>query len=116
MMMKKEAHKTLKMPLKMIEVDRKIAPAVRWLNSFPSVHTLYSCQGSEKRKHQNPYVLFSCNKFADLCKIVNYLSQYSKTRVEIMPSCDLRTLTYQLAFANQAELETFVGRLPERFH
>jgi len=111
-----KAHITLKMPLKMIEVDKKIAPVVRWVNSFQSVHTLYSCEGSKKRSRQNPYVLFSCHKFADLCKIVNFLPHSSKTRVEVVPSCDMRALTYRLAFANQAELETFIERLPERFH
>jgi hypothetical protein len=109
--MKKEPHKTLKMPLKMIEVDEKIAPVVRWLNSYPSVHTLFSCQGSAKDKRRDPHVVFACDHFRDLCKIVNGLPSVSKskTRIEIMPSCDIRALVYRLSFVNQMGLEDFLN-------
>jgi len=115
-MRKKEKHKTLKMPLKMIEVDVKIAPVVRWLNSYPSVHTLFSCQGSAKNKRPRPYVLFACNKYFDLCNIVNHFTYPSKTVVEILPATDIRNSTYRLTFADQADLEAFVKRLPEKYH
>jgi hypothetical protein len=115
-MRKKEKHKTLRIPLKMLEVDVKIAPVVRWLNSYPSVHTLFSCQGSAKDKHFDPNVLFACDKYFDLYRIVNFFPHSSKTRVEIQPSTDIRNLVYRLTFADQADLETFVERLPEKYH
>ena len=110
----KKPHKNLIMPLKMIEVDVKIAPVVRWLNSYSSSRTLFCCQNPVLPNC--PYVMFSCDMFSDLRTIVNYFSRYPKTWVEILPSFGIRDLVYRLNFTNQKALENFVKRLPKKFH
>ena len=98
----------------MIEVDVKIAPVVRWLNSHLSSRSLFCCQNP--MPPNCPYVMFSCDMFSDLRTIVNYFSRYPKTWVEILPSFGIRDLVYRLNFTNQKALENFVKRLPKKFH
>lgn len=59
-------HKTDTIPLKLIEVDRRIRPLVDWINSLPGVFTTSSCEGQDEwYKDENdswisdmPYIAF----------------------------------------------------------
>ena len=57
-------------PNKFADIDKGVVWLVRWLNSFDSVETFFSCEGEYT---QNPagsrflaYVAFSCNSVQDI--------------------------------------------------
>lgn len=68
---KETNHKTVKIPLKIIEVDEKIAPIVQWLNSYEGITTLFSC---EKSGDDCPYISFICRHPEDLIYILDKLN------------------------------------------
>ena len=75
-------HATVRLPIKTIAVDEKIAPAVKWLNDQMEVFTLWSCEGTgnmffsyygPKAKvcgpRAFPYILFICRDLRSLALI-----------------------------------------------
>ncbi len=79
-------HKTKRVVIKQGDVDVKIVPVVKWLNSFESVHTLFSCEGGTREElkntskldessmaHNKPYVLFTCWDQLELMTILREL-------------------------------------------
>lgn len=111
----KKKHKTLMMSLKFAEVDEKIAPVVKWLNSFQSVNTMFSCEGIEKDSRLKPYVLFSCLDYADLVRVSIKIGNSAEQRLEIVPPVGIRSITYRLSFSNNFVFDSFLKNLPKRF-
>lgn len=52
-----------------LDIDEKVLPLVKWLNSFESVYTNFSCQGGD------PIVSFCCGD-KDLKKILDLMEEY----------------------------------------
>jgi hypothetical protein len=54
------SHKTKLTSLKEAEVDLQMIPLVKYLNTFPGVYTLHSCQGQyfDETVIQRPYIVF----------------------------------------------------------
>jgi len=82
-------HKTRRIPLKMIEVDLLIIPIVDWLNSFPGIFTLHSCQGDylesgeERFDCGGAYVLFTGDNKKSFAQIDLVLAGFIKDAMEI---------------------------------
>jgi hypothetical protein len=53
-----------------ITCDEGIADLIKWLNSFPSVYTFYSCEGEYNK---SPYVMFTISDMDDLNQITKDL-------------------------------------------
>ena len=72
-------HKTKRVVIKQSDIDINIIPVVKWLNSFESVHTLFSCEGETKQElkdggeRNKPYVLFTCWDQLELMTILREL-------------------------------------------
>ena len=76
-------HKTREIPLKLIEVDLNIIPVVNWLNSFETVYTFFSCEGSDSKPPRTsylPYVLFWCFDSNDLFDIMKKIDSFQVIR------------------------------------
>lgn len=65
--MKNSGHKTIRIPQKTLTVDVGIAPVVKWLNSYPAIFTLYSCQGDPgDEDRDSAYAGFICRSDNEL--------------------------------------------------
>jgi hypothetical protein len=72
-------HETELIALKVVPIDVGMVSTVNWLNSFLSVHTLWSCEGddpSDDPLRDQPYVSFFCWDVYDLQKITEKIQQY----------------------------------------
>lgn len=107
-------HKTKKIVIKHGDVDVKIIPLVKWMNSFESVHTLFSCEGGtledieNKEKYSNkPYVLFTCWCQLDMMMILRETRHVSVCEVTWYESYPIR---YHLKFPDKETLLEFCKR------
>lgn len=57
---RKNIHKSVKIPLRIVRVDKDALPIVRWLNKMNDTFTLYSCAGDTYPNAPRPYVSFVC--------------------------------------------------------
>jgi len=108
-------HKTERIIIKMVEaeVDEKIAPVVVWLNSYDSVTTQFSCQGSG---NSLPYALFCCFDGMDLFDICKKLIQFATIEVSIstketQPPGFPPYLRYTARFFSTRQLAKFVEEI-----
>ena len=82
-------HASSLIAIKTAWVDNAIIPVVRWINSFDSACTLYSCEGTDsKGEGYEPGVMFDCFEEEDLRAILRTLTDILKNdsvrfRVEI---------------------------------
>lgn len=98
-------HKTETVGLKEAEIDIKIIPVIQWLNEFENVYTTHCCEGGEP-PNEKPYVVFMCNDFFDLMKIVRDTRNYANC--EIFWLEDYMPLRYNLQFAHKKTLKDFI--------
>lgn len=96
-----------------IDVDRRIARIVVWLNEFPGIRTEWSCEGDS---HQNPYVLFYCSDTGSLKSVLERLRVWMTPydcmdlgRINVHAFGD--GLRYRLDFPCVEMRDTFTGRL-----
>lgn len=82
------AHKTKKIAIKEAKVDEKIIPLIKWMNSLEGVHTLFSCQGSNRKNSEcswcaegSPYVMFMCFNQVNLAKILELFENRTQTEI-----------------------------------
>jgi len=102
-------HKTKNIIIKKKSVDEKIAPVIKWLNSFNSVITFYCCQGNDKEKYK-PYVLFSCYEIENLLEILRVIRGYN-IECHVDWALENFPLRYKLHFYNTDTLQEFVKTL-----
>lgn len=82
-----QTHQTIKMSAGEILVDEEIAVIVEWLNSFPTIQTLSSCQGGiileggEETITSRPYVAFRVWPDAEWLLALGELQKYGIVEV-----------------------------------
>lgn len=119
-------HETQDIVLKVVAVDIKIVPVVKWLNSFDGIYTIHSCQGNDKDLKEKPslspdgrcnnvvgrpYVLFYCDMTERLYDIIKTTNFHGDVIVEYFRG----QLRYQLEFFGEFFLERFIKELPGKF-
>ena len=103
-------HKTEKISLKEVEVDKEIIPVVKWLNSFPEVYTFFSCEGSCSLK---PYVLFMTTCQSSLTTIVNDIQLYNHGKISVSVYAGI--LRYTIYFHSKKSLSLFIKKIDKRY-
>jgi tRNA(Phe) wybutosine-synthesizing methylase Tyw3 len=104
----KNNHKTQRISLKTIEVDKAIVPIVNWLNSFEDIFTLNSCEGEQRKGICNlPYIQFISMGQKDLSQILPRLMGYAEVTVlyDEVRGC----LVYIARFKNKSAMERVVS-------
>jgi len=97
-------HKTRRVKIKEAEIDSKMVPVVKWLNSYHSVNTFFCCEGDSNR---HPYVIFSCYEVDDLLQILQRIRHY-KVTCEVDWQLVNFPLRYRLSFEDCGSLDDFV--------
>lgn len=103
-------HKTQRIAIKEADIDEKIIPVVKWLNSFHSVATFFCCQGGKVGGNDlQPYVIFSCYETEELMEILKVLRDFpSDVKCEVDWWLEQFPLRYRLVFASAKSLKRFV--------
>ena len=73
-----QPHETKRITLKRADIDARMIPLIKWLNSFYSVYTLYCCEGSEDYNvgSSMPYITFVCGDNGDLEEIIDTFKKF----------------------------------------
>jgi hypothetical protein len=106
-------HETEHIIIKSADVDKGIIPVVLWLNSFPNITTVTSCQGEEDSEHRSrrPHVGFTCSRQTDLIGVLDRLPNAAHVEVAFY-----NEVTYYLYFDDTDDLKHFMAyHLPEPF-
>ena len=74
----KTAHSHKRIAIKSADVDEKMVPIVKWLNSHSAVWTHYCCQG-KRNVSKSPYVFFSCQSIETITAVIQ-LTNLEKTQ------------------------------------
>lgn len=81
-----KTHRTqlLKVGNEIVDVDIKMIPFIKWMNSLDGIMTLYCCQGWRDRSMSNhkPYVLFECDNSKTLLRLLEHTSKFSTCYVD----------------------------------
>jgi hypothetical protein len=108
-------HPTKPTPIRgrLVPVDIRIAPVVEWMNGYPGVETLFSCQGDSRRKG---YVLFRCSdndSLIAICrKLVVPLNSMTSIQLGFVVVDELDgSLRYEIEFPKPQNLSYFLGHL-----
>ena len=119
-------HKTKRIAIKVADIDEKIVPLVKWLNSFESVRTLYCCQGSLKtdKNFNTAYILFMAENNEDLAKILEKIHLYNRSdkhnenfcfiKVEVEWFSMFEPLRYRATFVDQEAIVGFTKLFLEK--
>lgn len=99
-----ENHETEYVPIKWANIDLGIISVVSWINKFPHVYSLYSCEGNNiENETSRPYIMFLCSEFWDLNQIVKVLSQYASFEMNWY-----NELRFVVRFSSKNSLERFI--------
>lgn len=87
---KNNQHETVRLPLRIVDVDKGIVPVFKWLNSMSQTVTLWSCEGdaltyvSELGQFGTnySYVMFLCRDPASLSEIRRVVYGFAKESPE----------------------------------
>jgi len=114
-------HRTVRIPLKMIDVDKGAVKVVKWVNSFFQTFTLWSCEGygtNGKGDTYLPYVCFVClhdSKHQDPIGMIREqvngsvgVSLYSETQHVFG-----KPTTHRLSFDSRKAMRDFSRGLPK---
>ena len=108
-------HETIVVSLER-DIDRNIAPVVRWLSSFSGIHTSYSCE--ENGLNNGGYVLFVCTEFASLREICFLISGafwhplYGKVVVDLD---EFKNFRYRIEFCSIENRNNFIRMIGETY-
>jgi len=110
----KITHKQKKVKIKnrYYNIDIKIIPLVRWLNSFQSVVTQFSCQGDKVQKRTTflPYVSFFCEDSKDLNNIVRKINSVDDVNLHCYLDEDSGRTVYNMYFNCYKGMNDLIGR------
>ena len=123
-------HETCKLEIKpniIVDVDPDIIWLLKWLNSFKSVETLYSCQGKFDLNFP-AYVMFKCEDIEELNEILKKVTLINDGNTiggiplrcpMIRTDCEYRTNNgfnnYSIHFESQKLLDKFKYMIEESY-
>lgn len=110
------SHQTERVIITEANIDCKMVPLVRWLNSLEGVITLHCCQGDPDRTiadpdgqgGENPYISFLCFEPLTLIQILQQFGSLAVVEVDFHGGC----LRYCARFWNQMTLHHCTESLP----
>lgn len=107
-------HKQETVVIKTGKIDRGIARVVKWLNSYRSITTIYSCEGAAEDAGEDaaedtdlPHVAFTAHDQLDLARVLDASGEFAVCDVMWSGS----TLLYELNFFDCETLKQFTERL-----
>lgn len=100
-------HRSKDIYLKKANVDIKMIPIIKWLNSINNVFTTHCCEGDDEEglEHQ-PYVVFWCLEFGVVLEIVKKIRCYGECSI-FWPE-DQQPFRYSLRFNDKEAMEHFL--------
>jgi hypothetical protein len=98
-------HKTKKISLKKVEIDKKIIPVIKWLNSFDDICTTHCCEGDDKLEIE-PYVLFWCLMPDLVLEIAKKLGHLGTCSIWVTPGSS--PYRWSLKFHSKKCMKTFI--------
>ena len=107
-------HKATRIVIKRAEVDLKMQPVIKWLNSYPGIFTRWSCEGDDTEfvqetllRFDGPYILFYCDEQLELNKILHKLEGYAVVIIDFYRDQMIR---YCIRFYNVTRFKQFIRR------
>lgn len=107
---------------KIQEVDSKIVPVIKWLDSFKSIYTINSCQGHDDFLQQDGgYVGFICKNPLEIEEIIKIVGKFSEPNEKrdywCNPEIHIRVFNnstkYSIEFKKEYIREKFIEYLKE---
>ena len=104
-------HRTKKVAIKTEDIDIGIVTVVKWLNTFSSVVTKFSCEGYGNSS--GAYIMFTCEDNLDIINILRLIGNSVKMEVSLEYE-NRSSLRYTLYFSSKNILDSISACLKNR--